>query len=78
MEELELGLDIKPKKIKSKVISIKILNNVQLPKDLLKYTESKDNLRVYNKGEIIENVHEKYETRMSKYPQYIQVFKGEL
>lgn len=60
----------------TKKIEILILNKVKLKKDLSKYSEDKLNdMRVYEKGEKVENVNSKYQKRFEKFPNNIKIIK---
>lgn len=60
----------------TKKIEILILNKVKLKKDLSKYSEDKLNdMRVYEKGEKVENVNSKYQKRFEKFPKHIKITK---
>lgn len=59
------------------VIKIEILNKVTLKEDLTIYSDDrKKNMKVYAKGQIIENVDAGYLDRFSKYPKHIKIING--
>ena len=63
----------------AKVLTIKILKDVNLNVDLKKYSaKGKGQVKRYSKDEIVENVNIKYLERFKAFPDYIQIIKGEL
>lgn len=57
-------------------MKIKILKEVKLKTDLTKYCEKTcKNMKIYNKNEVVDNVHENYKKRFLKFPEHIKIIE---